>query len=109
VATQLSLRIPHRMGPEQALNRIRTLATGAKREYADRIDITQELWFTRGCIFAFTLHLYGKRRVSGTLAVDPSFIRLEGSGEFPSFMRPRIERVLEREARRLLGRTRKYH
>ncbi len=96
------------MLPEQALTRIKTFATGAKREYADRIDIHQEVWFARGCVFAVTLHLYGKRRVSGTLQVDPSFVRLQGSGDFPAFMRPRVERVLQREALRLLGRVRTY-
>lgn len=106
--TQLSLTVPHRMRPEQALNRIRTFATGAKREYADRIEIHQEQWFTRGCLFTMTLDLYGKRRVSGTLQVTPSQVRLEGSGEFPAFMRPRIERVLHREALRLLGKVRPY-
>jgi hypothetical protein len=108
MATQLSISIPHRMGPEQALNRIRTFATGAKREYADRVDIHQEHWFTRGLVFSITLHLYGKRRISGTLQTGPSDVRLEAVGEFPAFMRPRIERVLTREAVRLLGKARAY-
>lgn len=108
MATQLSLSIPHRMGPEQALNRIRTFATGAKREYADRVDIHHEEWFTRGLVFSITLHVYGKRRVSGTLRSGPSDVRLEAVGDFPAFMRPRIERVLLREAVRLLGKVRAY-
>ncbi len=108
MATQVSLSIPHRMGPEQALNRIRTFATGAKREYADRVDIHQEEWFTRGLVFSITLHLYGKRRVTGTLQTGPSHVRLEAMGDFPAFMRPRIERVLHREAVRLLGKVRAY-
>jgi hypothetical protein len=108
MATQLSLSIPHRMGPEQALNRIRTFATGAKREYADRVDIHQEEWFTRGLVFSITLHLYGKRRVSGTLWTGPSDVRIEAIGEFPAYLRPKIERVLHREAIRLLGKVRAY-
>lgn len=108
MATQLSLSIPHRMGPEQALNRIRVFATGAKREYVDRVDIHQEQWFTRGLVFSITLHVHGKRRVSGTLQAGPSEIRLEAVGDFPAFLRPKIERALQREALRLLGRVRRY-
>lgn len=109
MATQLTVSIPHRMGPEQALNRIRTLATGAKREYGDRIDIHQEDWFSRGLVFSITLHIYGRRRVSGVLRTGPSDVRLEAVGDFPAFMRPRIERVLRREALRLLGKVRAYY
>lgn len=59
-------------------------------------------------MFSITLHVYGKRRVSGTLRTGTSDVRLEAVGDFPAFMRPRIEKVLHREARRLLGKVRAY-
>lgn len=105
MTTRFSIQVPHRMGPEQACGRLRTLATGAKREYCDRIEIHEERWFTRGCIFSLTINFHGERRVWGVLRVDPSHVHLEGHGEFPAFVRPRVERVLEREASRLLGRV----
>lgn len=100
--TPLKVVLAHRMGPEQTLSRIRTLATGARREYAERIEIHDEAWFPRGCRFDLTVDLYGRRRVRGTIQVDASHVRLEGQGQFPAFMRSRVEATIAREASRLL-------
>ncbi|HEX2054570.1 MAG TPA: hypothetical protein VHJ78_12700 [Actinomycetota bacterium] len=108
MTTDFSVAIPHRMRPEQTLYRLKTFATGAKREYAEFVDISREAWSARGCEFALTLHLYGKRRVAGTLRVDASHVHVQGRAQFPPVFRSRIERVIASEVSRLLPRVRAY-
>jgi hypothetical protein len=101
--TDFAVTIPHRLPTAaHALSRIRALVTGADKEYQDRVEIHQELWSPRGCRFALTLNYRGRRKVSGSLTVYPSYVQLEGRGDFLRFLRPRIEGTIRSQTRKLL-------
>lgn len=107
MSTEIALQIPHRMGPEQALSRIKAFVTGAKREYGDLVVIHEESWGERSCRFDVTVRVKGSRRVSGTLQAHAGHIQVRARGDFPAYMRAKIERRVLAEASRLLIRVRR--
>ena len=66
--------IPHRLGKEEALRRIRTGLERSKSEFAALITLEQEEW--RGDTLSFCARSLGQR-ASGTIEVLEGGVRLE--------------------------------
>jgi Putative polyhydroxyalkanoic acid system protein (PHA_gran_rgn) len=97
----MTIEVPHSLGNEEAKRRIEGLLGDVKREFGDRITDLEEKWTGDQATFSFRAMGFG---VSGTLAIEPSLVRL--SGKLPMAALPfrgRIEQVIRERATALLS------
>ncbi|MCE5302809.1 MAG: polyhydroxyalkanoic acid system family protein [Planctomycetaceae bacterium] len=98
---KLSLDIPHSLGQEEALRRLKVKFAAALSQYGDRVSDYREQWEDHTFSFGFkTLGM----SVSGTVAVEPEYIRLAASLPLAAMLvKGAIEEQLRREMDRLLA------
>lgn len=70
----LIVSIPHRLGREEALRRIKAGISGVRQDYAQVVQIREEIWSGDRLSFAVTAM---KQQVSGTIDVMENEVKLE--------------------------------
>jgi hypothetical protein len=74
VSTPLIVSIPHRLGKEEALRRLRSGLGAVRANYAQLIAIEEEVW--TGNHLAFRVRSVGQA-AAGTIDVEDDHVRLE--------------------------------
>lgn len=98
---KMTVTIPHNLPRDEALRRLKRLLEQLRAEHADRISAVQEQW--EDSTGRFRLTVMGMH-VSGTIHVDDSHARLDGSLPFSAvFFRSQIEQTIRQTALRVLG------
>ncbi len=70
----LIVSIPHKLGKEEALRRIKAGLGGIKAQYSQVVQVNEEIW--SGDRLAFSLTAL-RQQASGTLAVAEDHVRVE--------------------------------
>ena len=93
--------VPHQLGSDEALERIKGILGKAKEQYGDRITDLQENWTSTGGTFSFKAMGF---KISGTLAVTDSDVEIVGEYPFAAIpFKGTIETMLRERAERLLA------
>lgn len=93
--------IPHTLGQDEALDRIKTLLADMKERHGGQISDLQENWTANGGTFSFKAMGF---KISGAMAVSDSDVKIDG--EFPWAAKPfqgQIENAIRERATRLLA------
>lgn len=68
------LQIPHRLGKQEAVRRLKTGLGQARSEYSSLIQISEEIWSEDRLVFSL---LAMKQRVAGLIDVFEDHVRIE--------------------------------
>jgi len=96
-----TVTVPHELGKDEALTRIKGILVQAKAQYGDRITNLQENWTDDGGTFSFQAMGF---KIAGALAVSDSDVAI--TGDYPWAAKPfqgTIEATLRERAERLLA------
>ena len=97
---KMNMVVPHNLGKEEALVRIKKLLGELKTQYGDQIQNLQESWSGDEGMFSFSAMGFS---VSGKLVVGPSRVELTGNLPFAALpFKGRIERTIRERAVELL-------
>ncbi len=98
---KLYIDIPHVLGQDEALRRLKAKFAAAKAEHQDRVSDYKEEWQEH--IFSFGFKALGMA-VSGTVAVEPKEIKLAAQLPLAAMlMKSTIEEHIRREVDALLS------
>ncbi|MCG8585155.1 MAG: polyhydroxyalkanoic acid system family protein [Pirellulales bacterium] len=98
---KVSMAVPHALGQEAALDRLKTFAEKVRDKFADSVKNMQETWDENGCNFGF--RTYGMD-FAGTMKVEDSEVKIEGDLPFRAMMfKGRIQKEVETELTKLLA------
>ena len=96
-----TVTVPHELGKEEALNRIKGILVQAKAQYGDRISDLQETWTTDGGTFSFRAMGF---KIGGNLVVTDRDVQITGDYPFAAIpFKGTIETTLRERAERLLA------
>jgi hypothetical protein len=97
----LQLIIPHRLGQEEALVRLKNLLGKVKQRYQTQVGDLQETWTENVVQFGFKTYGFA---VSGQMAVEPSDVRFDAKIPMAAMMfKGKIEQTLRDEINRVLA------
>jgi hypothetical protein len=97
---QLSMDIPHALERDEAARRLREKFAAVRAEHQDRLSQFREEWHDH--TFSFAFHALGMA-VSGTVAVEPSRVRLDAHLPLAAmFFKGAIEDRIRQEVGNLL-------
>lgn len=71
----IHVSVPHQLGRQEAVNRIRNIVGDLQKQFADKISKVEESWSEKGASFSFEVMGFP---VSGTLEVGPDLVQLDG-------------------------------
>jgi hypothetical protein len=97
---KMSMSVPHELGRDEAVSRLKNLLTDMKQQYGDKISDLQENWNDAGGTFSFKAMGF---KLSGSLNVTDNEMQLDG--DFPWAAKPfqgTIEATVRERAERLL-------
>lgn len=97
----LNMAVPHRLTQDEALTRVKTLLGEVKAQFADKVTNLREDWSGNVGTFSFKASGFA---VSGTLTVNASEVKLDGSLPFAAAMfKGKIVNTLRERAETLLA------
>ena len=95
------MSVPHNLSQDEAQRRIQSLLGDLKQQYGDQITDLQESW--SGTTGTFAMTAMGMK-LSGTLAVQPNEVALDGSIPFAAVpFKGQIEKLIREQAEKLLA------
>ena len=95
-----TVHVPHTLGQQEALNRIKNILASAKEQHGDRISDLQEHWTNDGGTFSFRAMGF---KISGNLKVTDHDVTIVGEYPFAAIpFKGTIEATLRERAERLL-------
>jgi len=98
---KLYIDIPHVLGQDEAMRRLKTKFAAAKAEHQDRVSDYKDEW--QDHVFSFGFKALGMA-VSGTVAVEPKQIKLAAQLPLAAMlMKSTIEEHIRREVDALLS------
>jgi len=98
---KINLSVPHRLGQDEAKNRIASLIVDSRSRFAGKVSNVAESW--NGYADAFSFEAMGFS-VSGKLDVQPAQVLIELNLPFAAYpFKGRIENEILAHARQLLG------
>jgi hypothetical protein len=98
--TKISIAVHHQLSLDEALTRIKNLLHQVKEEHKDKITDLQEGWAEYTGKFRFA---YFGMPFSGTIAVEPNQVKLEGTIPLlVAMFQSKIEETIRRETEKLL-------
>jgi predicted NBD/HSP70 family sugar kinase len=98
---QLTLAVPHSLGLDEAMRRLKDKFAAARAEHQGRVSNLREEWRDHTLSFAFQAMGMG---VSGTVAVEPSQVKLKADLPLAAaFFKGAIEQRLRQEVNILLA------
>jgi Putative polyhydroxyalkanoic acid system protein (PHA_gran_rgn) len=97
----VQLTIPHQLGQEEALARLKGLLAKVKNRYQNQISDLQESWNDNVVDFSFKTYGFG---ISGQMAVEPADVRFDAKVPMAAMMfKGKIEQTLRDEITRVLS------
>ena len=97
----LKMSVPHNLGQEEAQRRIEGMLGQLKQQYGDQISNLEESW--SGSTGTFAMTAMGMK-ISGTLAVHPNEVALDGTIPFAAVpFKGQIEKLIREQAQKLLA------
>ena len=98
---RLNMHIPHQLGKEETLRRLKEKLDIAKDAYQSRVSDLHQQWKGDELLFGFKV---AGMKVTGTLSVENSAVKLAAALPFAAMMfKGKIERRLREELSGLLG------
>jgi hypothetical protein len=98
---RIAISMPHALGQETAVARVRQLLEKVKHKYQDQVSDLAETWNDNVLDFGFKTYTFN---IKGQLKVDPNQVSLDGDIPFAALMfKGRIEQTLKDELARLLA------
>ena len=98
---RLTLEVPHSLGLDEAMQRLKAKFAAARAEHHGRVSQIHEEW--RDHTFSFAFNAMGMA-VSGTVAVEPNHVKLNADLPFAaSFFKGAIEHRLRQEVGEVLA------
>jgi hypothetical protein len=95
-----TINVPHQLGKDMALTRIKDILVQAKAQYGDKISDLQEDWTDEGGSFSFKAMGF---KISGSMTVTDSNVEILGDYPFAALpFKGTIESTLRERAERLL-------
>jgi hypothetical protein len=95
-----TINVPHQLGKDMALTRIKDILVQAKAQYGDKISDLQEDWTNEGGSFSFKAMGF---KISGSMTVTDSNVEILGDYPFAALpFKGTIEATLRERAERLL-------
>ncbi len=95
-----TVNVPHQLGKQEALERIKSILVKAKEQYGDRLTDLQENWNDDGGTFSFRAMGF---KISGSLKVTDTDVEIVGDYPFAALpFKGTIEATLRERAERLL-------
>lgn len=95
-----TVTVPHALGQQEALDRIKNILASAKEQHGDRISDLQEHWTPDGGTFSFRAMGF---KISGNLKVTDHDVAITGEYPFAAIpFKGTIETTLRERAERLL-------
>ncbi len=95
------MSVPHQLPPEEALRRIQSLLGDLKQQYGDQVKDLSESWDGNNGEFSLTAM---NLRISGTLAVLPTEVTLNGNIAFAAVpFKRQIQQLIRDQAETLLA------
>jgi len=98
---KMSVGVPHKLGKETALVRIKTLLVDLKAQHGDQIQDLKEEWSGTGGAFSFRAR---GLKVSGRLIVSDNRVQLSGNVPWAAMpFKGKIEQAIKQRATELLA------
>ena len=95
-----TINVPHELGKDDALARIKDILVQSKAQYGDKISDLQESWTDDGGTFSFKAMGF---KISGAMTVTDSHVEIVGDYPFAALpFKGSIESTLRERAERLL-------
>lgn len=95
------MNIPHSLGREEAMNRIRQLLENVQQRFAGQVSDIRQDWSDNEGTFSFSVM---NMPVSGKLTVNNNDVALDGKLPLAaSLFQGKIKAVIMEEARKVLG------
>jgi len=95
-----TINVPHELGKDDALTRIKDILVQAKAQYGDKLSDLQENWTDDGGTFSFKAMGF---KISGAMTVTDSNVEIVGDYPFAALpFKGTIESTLRERAERLL-------
>jgi hypothetical protein len=95
------VEVPHALGQETALARVRTFAESVARDYASSVSDMQSAWNGNKLDFSFVT---AGKPISGTLTVEDDLVSVTGPLPFVALLfRGKIEQSIRDELLKLLA------
>jgi hypothetical protein len=97
---KMNVTVPHEIGREEAVARLKNLLGDMKAQYGDKISDLREDWTSDGGTFSFKAMGF---KIAGALKVSENEMRVDG--DFPWAAKPfqgQVETVIRERAERLL-------
>jgi hypothetical protein len=97
----LSISIPHALGTEEAVSRLKTFFQKLKERHADKVSNLEEQWEGNKLSYAFSTYGFN---IKGDLDVEPGEIKVNGSLPFAAMMfKGKIEQAVREELEKQLA------
>jgi hypothetical protein len=97
----VQLTIPHQLGQEEALTRLKGFLGKVKQRYQTQVSDLQETWTDNVVEFGFKTYGFA---VSGQMAVEPADVRFDAKIPMAAMMfKGKIEQTLRDEINRVLA------
>jgi len=97
----VQLTIPHQLGQEEALTRLKGFLGKVKHRYQTQVSDLQETWTDNTVQFGFKTYGF---TVSGQMAVEPADVRFDAKIPLAAMMfKGKIEQTLRDEINRVLA------
>ena len=98
---RIAIAMPHVLGQETAVARVKQLLEKVKHKYQDQVSDLAETWNDNVMDFQFKTYTFN---IKGQLKVEPNQVALDGDIPFAALMfKGRIEQTLKDELTRLLA------
>jgi hypothetical protein len=99
--TKISVAVPHQLGQDEAMQRIKAGFPQVMGQYGNQISDLKQNWTEHGADISFKARGFD---LSGTLSVEPSQVEFNGTG--PMAMRPfkgKAETMLKEQLQQMLA------
>lgn len=101
MAKQFKVSVPHELGQEEAVERIKGLVAELKKEYGDQVGRVEETWSGNRCEFRLKIK---RINLSGTIEVGDASAEIRGALPFGArLFEGQAKQLIAKRARELLS------
>jgi hypothetical protein len=98
---KLAMSVPHSLDQQEATNRLKGFLERVRSKYQDQVSDLHEDWGENSGTFSFKTYGFN---VKGSVAVEPSEVKVEGDLPFAAMMfKGKVEQTIRENLTRLLG------
>jgi hypothetical protein len=98
----LKMTVPHQLGQEEAVTRLKGFLDRVKQRYQNQVSDLEETWLENVLDFAFKTYGF---HIKGRMVVEPEDVKFDGQIPFAAMMfKGKIEQTIRDEMNRVLKR-----